>query len=217
MRPRRLLTALMLSLAVVAAGYALSPLRAIWDLHSAIKAGDTATVAQRVDWTKVRASLRRSIAAHAHITPFPPAGNLSAQPRRTLWARLKAHFGGKLLDRFLARYITPQGLIDLDRLGRHGRGAVVRAGLTGGGTRAVRADLVVATEQSWWAKAQALLSRIRSAGYCSLTCFGVRIADKKNADRHYAVRFEWVGTTWVMTSVEVLGLEGAEPLLARNS
>ncbi len=208
----------MMSGAVAAAVYAASPLRAIWDLHTAIKSGDTARVAARVDWPRVQATLRQSIALQARLVPTAQSEAGSARPtgRVSLWDRLKAHFGGRLLDRFIARYITPQGLIDLDRANRRGKVTVVRAGFTGRALQPSHDDATAAAPSSTWAKGRQFLNRVRSAGFCSLTCFVVRIADKRVATRSYLSQFELVGSTWKMTRVEVQGDDRPAPTVAQS-
>lgn len=195
----------LVALVAVAIAYAASPFVAAWQIRAAIKSGDTAALETAVAWDAVRASLRSSIALHTGLDVGPHA----PPARRSLWQRFKAHMGNRMLDRFIANYISPTGLVKLDRL-RNGRQPVPlpvgaeaslhMASARGSGTGAPPD----ARSADWWHKARAVVARIKRAQFTSLTSAEIEIADRSMPDRHYVARLDLTGTSWVLTELRVI-------------
>ncbi len=94
--------------ALLAVAYLSSPLIAAYKLRQAVKSADTQAIDRMVDWPSVRDSLRSSIARNAKLLPI--AHQAGREVRPTMWQRVRAVFGHSMLDRFIERYVTPEGL-----------------------------------------------------------------------------------------------------------
>ncbi len=106
-------------LSSIALLYLAAPFWTAWQIHTAIKNNDTATLQAKIDWPSVRTSLRQSIVNHSDLLPTTSATNDFIQP--TLWQRIRHVVGNNMLDHFMNRYITAEGLPLLYRGRRQAR------------------------------------------------------------------------------------------------
>jgi hypothetical protein len=94
----------------------LLPLHTALDIGRAICTGDLATLEMRVDWPRVRESLKSSLADMEREKRVAAEG----QTRPSLWTRLKMAASARYADPMIERHLTPNGVIQLAR----GRGSV---------------------------------------------------------------------------------------------
>ena len=167
--------------------YIVSPFWTAWSIREAVKSGDVATLQSKVDWHTVRPALRASIAQHAKL--LPAAVDVGRAIRPTLWQRIKFLFGETMLDRFMARYITPQGLPQLYQL-KHGYRTRVR-GLED-------EDLLPLRE-----RVRRFLRRIRRAEFVNLTHVEIEVADRDDPARHVVGTMSLIGFEWKLTGIRV--------------
>ena len=88
------------------AAYAAWPLFAALQIREALVAGDTATLARKIEWETVRASLKASISPET-------AARLEADPNTpppSLWQRIKASVAPRMASTAIDRYVTPENL-----------------------------------------------------------------------------------------------------------
>jgi hypothetical protein len=194
---KRIVRFLLVSLGVAVA-YAVWPVYSALVIREAIIAGDAQTLAQRVEWEPLRASLKSSLSPEtlARLAADPEA------PKPTLWQRVKALVAPKVAETVIDRYVTPESLPVLFGYQRkyreHIRPALglkepptVLAGtwLAGG-----RIDRFA----SFWA-------RVRSAVFYSPTRFVLDVEDKFHPERHYIGTLELRDWTWKLTGLDVSG------------
>ena len=165
--------------------YIVSPFWTAWSIREAVKSGDVATLRSKVDWHTVRPSLRASIVEHAQL--LPAAVDVGRAIRPTLWQRIKFLFGETMLDRFMARYITPQGLPQLYQL-KHGYRTRVKG---------------LEDETLLPLRERRFLRRIRRAEFLSLTHVEIEVADRDDPGRHVVGTMSLVGFEWKLTGIRV--------------
>lgn len=171
-------------------GYVLSPFRAAWVLREAIASGDKATVAQKVEWESVRASLKASLMKNAALLPEINAAGEQIQP--TLWQRVKAMFGATMVDRFVESYVTPEGLPKLFTY----RQTLVKT-MTGKTPEPpANADA--------FEKLKAFYARVRRAEFKSLTSIEFEIADGGDPNRRYVSLMRLDGTEWKLSQLSIV-------------
>lgn len=107
------LAALATTIVMVGALYIASPLLAAYKLRAAVQTGDTRTIERMIIWPSFRESVRHTIIHNANLLPVAEGAVRNIPP--TLWQRVRSVFGHSLLDRFIERYISPQGLPELYR------------------------------------------------------------------------------------------------------
>ncbi len=183
---RLFLRCLVISLLAVA--YIASPFVSMWNLREAIKRSDTAAIESRVEWPRVRDSLRASLADHASLSPLATAAGEKVQP--SLWQRVKGAFGATMLDRFIETYVTPEGLPKLFDYRAMWRETVSND------TPEPEAVTGMERVKQFWA-------RIKRAEFQSLTRVEIEIADRNISDRHYVSVLELDGFGWKLTSLRV--------------
>lgn len=84
--------------------YLLSPYYAFWRFTVALRTGNSAEIAEAVDFVSLRKSLRTQINAQiASLRPQNPK-------RQKTFDTLSAAFGGQVVDSLLDAYLTPEGL-----------------------------------------------------------------------------------------------------------
>jgi hypothetical protein len=182
----------------VAVVYAAWPVYSALVIREAILAGDAQTLADRVEWQPLRASLKSSLSPEtlARLADDPDA------PKPTLWQRAKALVAPKVAETVIDRYVTPEGLPILLGYQRKYRETIRPAlglkepptALAGTWLAGGRIDRFA----SFWA-------RVRSAVFQSPTRFVVDVDDKYRPERHYIGTLELRDWTWKLTSLDVSG------------
>ncbi len=194
---RRLIKILVLALPLGLA-YLAWPVHSALEIREAIVAGDTATLARKVEWEALRASLKASITPEtiARLMQDPD------RPKPTLWQRIKAVIAPSMADTVIQRYVTPENLPILLGYRRLYRGIArpadglkepqtALAGTWLGGTRVDRFA-------SFWA-------RVRRAVFMSPTYFVLEVEDKYRPGRRYVGTLELKGWEWKLTGLTVTG------------
>jgi hypothetical protein len=200
--------ALLAALLVLAAGtaYAVTPFVAAWQIREAIRAGDVATLRERVDWQNVRHTLKSSLAeARLVVTEITQAAGV-AKPG--LWQRAKAAALPYLSDPLIDRYVSAEGAPRLYQLRQTWRRQVKPTlGL------AERPTLLAGT---WLAgtsldRAATLLRRVEAARFVSPHRFELEVADTSRPGRRWLAALEFRGLSWLLTEMHVLKGPGRGP------
>jgi hypothetical protein len=194
---QRIIKLLLITLGVAVA-YAAWPVYSALVIREAILTGDAHTLAERVEWEPLRASLKSSLSPEtlARLEADSDA------PKPTLWQRVKALVAPKVAETVIDRYVTPESLPILlgyqRKYREHIRPALglkepptVLAGtwLAGG-----RIDRFA----SFWA-------RVKGAVFHSPTRFVLDVQDKFHPERHYVGTLELRDWTWKLTGLDVSG------------
>jgi len=90
--------------------YIASPLLAAWTLRQDIRRGDTAAVERRVDWPRVRASLKTALKSETQTAAMLEA-EAKGRTKPSLWQRVKLGFGAGMIERYVETTFTPSGVI----------------------------------------------------------------------------------------------------------
>jgi hypothetical protein len=186
-------TLLMLGLAI----YTASPFVAAWRLREAVKAGDTAYIQSRVEWDKVRATLKDSLARHAQLMPAASAVGSEVTP--TLWQRVKGVFGQSMLDRFVESYVTPEGLPQLFEYRKVWR-------------EKIKGEPDERLTLAWHERFRNFYNRIKRAEFQSLARVEIEMADRHSPERRYVSVFELSGIDWKLVSLRVTSIDAAARL-----
>jgi Protein of unknown function (DUF2939) len=171
--------------AAAATAYVASPFVAAFRIGEAIKAGDSAYLAGKVEWTPVRASLRGSIGPVAMGIPDPGAG-----ATLSYWQRLKLRLSQRSIDRAVDGYVTPEGLPRLFTYGqtyRRLRGRIEPP--------RTLANLPWRIQQTW--------SRLKRGVFLSPAMVEIEAQDRYSPDRHYIGRLQLQGLEWRLVSLSV--------------
>lgn len=189
---RKLLFGALPALVLLAAGYIASPFHAAWSLREAMKSGDAAYLETRIEWPRMRETLRQSLVALADPSAHAPAlANASyPPPRKGLWARLKSYASRKAVDSLVDNYANAE---DLPQLFSYG--ISVRDVVHGAPPEKTLANLPDRIAEFW--------SRVHRAEFKSLTVFELEMADKHTPDRRYTGLLELHDLTWKLAELRV--------------
>jgi hypothetical protein len=194
-------------LGVFFAGYYIaSPLLAAHSLDSAVRSGDTQTIDRMIDWPTLRGSIRRTIAQNAQLLPL--AQQAARRASASLWQRIRSALGHSMLDRFIERYINPNGLPELYRAKNkwHTRAKSKFPPMT-------KAGIIPASLQSTWL-------RVKRAEFTNPFRFILEIEDRHKASRLIESTFQLTsiglgGLHWKLTDVAIRTVKPAKAHLSR--
>jgi Protein of unknown function (DUF2939) len=203
-------------LTLCASAYGLWPVVSAFQIKQAVKSGDVATLERKVHWAPVRASLKASVAS---LEPAPaPTETAAALPRSgfSFWSRIKATAAPMLADTFIDRYVTPEGISQIQQARRggwrtllgfappvpEGPANAVVAGALQSGDSAPHAD----GDGTVVSKFVAFYQRLVRAKFHSLSLVEFEIADKNTPGRRYISQFALSNFDWKLTSVRVVGV-----------
>lgn len=201
-----------LGILAIAIGYFVtSPLLAAYQLRLAIKMGDTRTVAAMVNWPAMRASVRSSVTQNAKLLSI--AELKARQASWSWWQRIRSAFGHSLLDRFVERYITPQGLIELYRTKTKWHERYPRPRPEVPSTITSQAGLIPPKWRNAW-------QRVKSAVFISPFLFEIEVVDRHKPNRFIKGQFElvdlgWLGLNWQLTALSVRTIGNSRAKFAR--
>lgn len=191
-------------LGLLAVAYIGSPFVAAWGIREAVRNGNSNYLASAIEWPSVRETLKPSIAQIALNLPDPektPDGGPS------LWSRFKASWGQSVVDGLVDKYVTPEGLPQLFKLGQTYRSYVSK-------------DDDDASKLSVFERVSRAWARVKRAEFTSLTSFEIDMEDKHDASRIYLGKLELRPTGWKLTSLRVKFLttakSAAEKLTSTN-
>lgn len=186
---RLLLKAFVVILAVGV--YTASPFVTAWKIREAVKTGDAAYLADKIEWAKVKETLKVSLAAAA--LDLPPEATSDAQPpaqKPTLWQRMKAYWGKGAVDRLVDSYANAQDLPKLFAYRQTYRDTV-------GHVEEPRtlANLPERMQKAW--------ARVTRAEFTAFHRFEMEMIDKYDAARRFAAILEFTGLEWKLVSLHV--------------
>jgi hypothetical protein len=173
-------------LGVLAGGYVAAPFATAWTIREAIKAGDSAYLEDKIEWTSVRATLKESLGKFA----FSATGDMSeAAATPTVWQRIKAYVGQGALDKFVETTVTPTGMAGLLNMRKAYQTKI------SGEDAAARPPVWVRMRKVW--------SRVTRAEFASMDRFEMDMIDKAAPERTIACVLERRGLWWKMTELRV--------------
>ena len=187
----RTLNVIVLTGALLVAGYTLSPLATAYALNGAIKAGDAATMNTLVDWTSVRTSLRSSILQRLDEKAL-------ARPDNPGWLQsvkytLTDAVSPYMVDHLLSQRVSPEGFTEY--MGPHSPKAEA--------ARAAGLDPDKMPSAN-------VMKRIRRANFTDLTHFQIEIVDRWDDGKVFLATLQLQGVLWRLANVQMLSLgEGA--------
>ena len=183
---------------VLLVAYGLWPLHAALQIRRAIVAGDTATLARKIEWEPLRTSLKTSLSPEtiAKLAADPDA------PTPTLWQRIKAVVAPKVADTVIDRYVTPEYLPVLLGYRRIYRGTIQPALGVQEAPTALADTWLGGTHLDRFAS---FWSRVRRAVFLSPTRFVLEVEDKYKPGRRYIGTLELKGWEWKLTGLTVTG------------
>lgn len=186
---RLLLSGIVLS-ALLACAYVAMPFHAAWSLREAVRTGDSAYLARKVEWDSVRSTLKASLVKHARLMPeIDPNADVVNKPG--LWQRVKLAFGQSMIDNFVERYMTPEGLPKLFEYRRTFNTTVRREPET------PEADLTrLERFQRFWA-------RLKRAEFMSATRIEIEMEDRRQPGRRFVSEFQLRDLEWRLTGLRV--------------
>ena len=183
---------------VSAIAYMAWPFYSALQIRDAMIAGDTSTLARKIEWESVRATLKASMSAEtlARLEKAPDA------PKPSLWQRVKATVAPRMAESVIDRYVTPEQLPVFLGYRRIWRGTVQPV-IGPAEPKTVLAD-------TWLGgtpvdRLVSFYRRVRRAVFHSLTRFELEMEDKYRPDRRYTSVFELKGFDWKLTALSVSG------------
>lgn len=188
---RLLLKAFILIVAVAA--YVASPFVTAWQIREAVKSGDAAYLADKIEWDKVKETLKISLATAAlDLPPENPESDATGQVagKPSMWQRFKAYWGKGAVNRMVDNYANAEGLPKLFSYRRTYRDAVGEID-----EPKTLANLPERMRTAW--------SRVRRAEFASPTRFEMEMTDKNDPDRWFAGVLEFTGLEWKLVSLHV--------------
>jgi hypothetical protein len=185
-------------LLLLTAAYIAWPIYTVLTIREAMRNGDTATLASKVEWHSVRASLKASMSAEALAALETEPG----APRPTLWQRVKSTVAPSMAGSVIDRYATPEYFPVFLGYRRVWRGTIQPL--------AGKPDAPTALAGTWLDgtivdRFVAFYGRIRRAVFHSLTRFEIEVADRHRLDRTYTGLLELKGLEWKLTSLTISG------------
>lgn len=194
---RKLLLTAALALAA-ATFYVAAPFVTAWNIREAVKDGDSAYLAHKIEWDRVKETLKVSLAAAAldlpasDLDPAPGSEHASPPPaaKPSLWQRFKTYVGKSAVDRMVDNYANAEGLPKLFAYRQTYRGAVGHVD-----EPKTLANLPDRMQRAW--------SRVRRATFTSPTRFEMEMADKTDPARSFAGVLEFSGFEWKLVSLHV--------------
>lgn len=182
-----------LGLALVA-GYVASPFVAAWSIREAIRNGDGAYLEAKVDWPRVKTSLKSSMTTYALGEQAPhdgtPASEAGMAARPGLWQRIKTAYGRRVVASMVDSMVTPAGLPRLLAY-RKSFNEKVRG---------------IPDEREAFSLSERVLrswKRVLRAEFLTPARFAMEMRDKVVPHRSYAGILELQGLDWRLVHLEV--------------
>lgn len=188
-----------------AAAYAASPLVTAWSIREAVRSGNSEYLRTAIDWPRIKDTLKVSMTRYAlaetGVEPIANSGD-GDQPemltensvKPSLWQRIKASYGRRVVDGMVESYVTPEGLPTLFKL-------------RNGFNKTIGKAPLVPDDAGLMARIRGEWSRVRVARFDTPTRFAVEMDDKFDAGRRIAgvLAFEVSRTRigWRLVSLEI--------------
>jgi Protein of unknown function (DUF2939) len=204
------------AMALLVCGYGLWPVVAAFEIKRAVKAGDVATLERKVLWAPVRASLKESFAKLEPAVAKADGDDAGVRRGNSFWNRIKAAAAPMLADSFIDRYVTPEGVSQIQQARRGGWKAMLgltpkvpegpaNASITNalqGGDSAGHAD----DDANAVTRFVAFYQRLQRARFHSLSKVEFEIADHGTPGRKFVSQFELSNYEWKLASLRVVGV-----------
>jgi len=188
---------------IALSGYVAAPFITAWSIREAIRNGDAAYLEAKVDWPRVKQSLKTSMTAYAFGASeanaqaarssalSPDSSPVSSNaPRPGFWQRLKATYGQRVITTMIDTMVTPTGLSRLFTY-RQGYNEKVR----GIPDERDAFPLHERLRRNW--------QRVIRAEFLSPTRFAMEMRDKVIEGRIYAGILQMRGLQWQLVHLEV--------------
>ena len=203
---------LMMALVACLAGagtYAAMPFVSAWQIREAVRLGDQATLARKVDWPSVRQSLKSSLDETRRAVA--ELSDTAGQPRPNLWQRLKVAALPYLADPLIDRYVTPEGATRLYAWRQTWRQRVQPV-------LGAKPPETLFTG-TWLAgssldRGLALARRVDRARFASLDRLEIELADRTVEGRRWFAALERRGLDWQLTEMKAMAGPKPAPLNA---
>lgn len=188
----KIVFAMFLTFVGLPASYVAAPFVTAWSIREAVKSGDSAYLARKIDFAAVRQTLTPSLARYAFDMPNPDDPSPAEKPG--IWKRVKAYWGGAAINHFTEKYITADGLPQIFQLRQTYRE-------TTGAANAPKPPL--------FDRLKAFYDRIVRAEFKSVSTVEIEMRDQFNETRHHVALLELRGLEWTLVSVAIkqLGFE----------
>jgi hypothetical protein len=178
-----------LTLLLLAAAYVTSPFVTAWTIREAMRTGNSAYLAAKLEWPTVRETLRASLTEYA-VGPQPVAVSGSEPPKPGLWQRIKNSLSRRAVDNLVESYVTPEGLPQL-----FGARQFYRENISG--------EQAALDAMPWHERVRGFWSRIERAEFHSPTVFEIEMADRNDPTRHYVGLLKLRGLEWKLTELRL--------------
>lgn len=179
---------LFLTVVLLCAAYIAWPFHTAWSIREAVKAGNSAYLAQHFEWPPVKATLKESM---AKMVLEPIDQSVSDKPQRKgLWESFKNYYGRNVVNTLVERYATPTGLPTLFSYGR-----TVQKNVLGKVDPDDNQPLHRRIANAW--------SRIERAQFITPLRFEIDMRDKFEPERVYAGVLELKDWRWIVTELRV--------------
>lgn len=178
----------LLTLMAVPAAYVAVPFWTAWSIREAVKSGDSAYLARKIDFASVRETLGPSLVQYSFDMPNPEAAEPAPKPG--LWKRVKAYWGGAAVNRMVDKYITAEGLPKLFQW-RQSYREVAGTGVAN------------AQKPPLFERMKAFWSRLVRAEFKSPTEFEIEMRDQYDASRHHIGVLQLRGLDWQLVAARI--------------
>lgn len=206
MRLKPAVIAVLFTLVVAAGLYAAMPFVSAWQIREAVRTGDTATLARKVDWPSVRNSLKSSLGEARQA--LSELADVAGQPRPSLWQRLKVAALPYLTDPLIDRYVSAEGAPRLYEWRQTWRSRV-RPALGRGEPPTLLSDTWIGGTAL--DRGLSLARRVDRAHFVSPSRLEIELADRYVETRRWFAALERRGVDWQLTEMKVLAV--AQPAL----
>lgn len=179
---------------VALCSYVAAPFVTAWSIKEAVRNGNAAYLESRIDWPKVKASLKASMSDYAlgsaASTSNTAAATSAPAPRLSLWQRFKNATGRRVVASMVDNMATPAGL---SRLFSYRKTFNER--VRGLPDERLTLSLTERIQRTW--------SRVTRAEFLTPTRFAMEMRDRVVDKRRYAGILELQAGTWRLVHLEV--------------
>jgi hypothetical protein len=176
------------------AAYVAAPFVTAWSVREAVRTGDDAYLKAKIDWPRVKGTLKESMAVYALGPPADAERSAGVQiasaPRTGLWQRIKNAYGRRVVASMVDNMATPAGL---SRLFTYRK--AFNENVRGIPDERETYSLLERIQRSW--------KRVVRAEFLTPTRFAMEMRDKVVAHRSYAGILELEGLEWRLVHLEV--------------
>jgi hypothetical protein len=189
---------------LMAIAYIATPFVAAWSIREAIQNGNSDYLEHKIDWDRVRETLRESLTEAALGQPDGNTTQVAeAAAKPGFWRRVKNSLSRSAVNNMVENYVTPEGLPQLFSYRKT--------------YRDVSGETARLEALPWHERLAGFWSRIKRAEFKSPAVFEIEMADRNDPTRHYVGLLELSGFEWKLTELRVRVVpetEAALPLVS---